>query len=346
MNISSGRALPARSTRSPGAGRSPGASRRTRSPTTARSIGSSASSTPAVRLDPDAWRRVPGLVAAGRPAAPRPGTSAGSRELGRALVQRIAVAAEPLRQQRVHQSAERLVRAAEAGQVLDVEDESPRLPGVRIAAHRCGRTPGAREQIESPVGGADPARPAGAAAPARRTPRPRSGSSGARMMRRLATMPDQLVVEQRLAARHEAGNAGLDQAGSRAAARCGGTDRARRSRPSRVPRPPDRAAGRPPATRPRTLRRRRRCAATQCSDSRSASSRFSNSPGLRVTSRRAVSKICREQRRFRSSTIGLAMLEVVPEALQDGGVGAGPGEDGLLVVAHGEAVAVSARRAR
>ena len=38
--------------------------------------------------------------------------------------------------------------------------------------------------------------------------------------------------------------------------------------------------------------------------------------------------------------IGLGDAEVVPEAAQDGRVGAGPGEDGLLVVAHREAVAV------
>jgi hypothetical protein len=36
-------------------------------------------------------------------------------------------------------------------------------------------------------------------------------------------------------------------------------------------------------------------------------------------------------------------LEVGPEALEDGGVGAGPAEDRLLVVAHGEAVAMDRR---
>ena len=37
---------------------------------------------------------------------------------------------------------------------------------------------------------------------------------------------------------------------------------------------------------------------------------------------------------------GAAMPKSVPKPLQDRGVGAGPGEDRLLVVAHGEAVPV------
>ena len=39
--------------------------------------------------------------------------------------------------------------------------------------------------------------------------------------------------------------------------------------------------------------------------------------------------------------IGRVDAEVGPEALQDRGIGTGPGEDRLFVVSHGEAAAVS-----
>ena len=80
--------------------------------------------------------------------------------------------------------------------------------------------------------------------------------------------------------------------------------------------------------------------ATQCSDSRSASSclleerrvlRDQPAGDLEDLPRAAAIPVEHDR---------LGDVEVGAEPVQDGGVGAGPGEDGLLVVAHREAVVV------
>ena len=132
---------PGRSTSRAAPGGSPGVEPATRSPTTALSIGISARSTPRS----GSTQTIP---RASRPSQPL-GQLRRARDLGRiaelrgALVQRVAVAADPLGQQLVHQV--RSGRASGPGrQVLHVEHEAPRLSRLGIAAAWRGRTRGAR----------------------------------------------------------------------------------------------------------------------------------------------------------------------------------------------------------
>ena len=132
------------------------------------------------------------------------------------------------------------------------------------------------------------------------------------MMRRLShDEADQLVVEQRLTAGHQARDAGLDQPGLDVLPDAVIAVQHRVVAPVEPRgRPVAQEVGQQPvglgSTRPR--RRVRRRSAPTRGRPRAASR---TAPGLRVTRRRAASKICREQRRFRSRMIGVSISKSV-----------------------------------
>jgi hypothetical protein len=108
------------------------------------------------------------------------------------------------------------VGAAQAGQVLDVEDEAPREPGIRVPAHGGGEGPERPGQVEAPVARAH------AVDQRRREHLVRERLHRQRIVRRLDDPEaghdgtDQLVVHQRLPPGHEAGDPGFDQPGLQA----------------------------------------------------------------------------------------------------------------------------------
>ena len=207
-----------------------------------------------------------------------------------------------------------------------------------------GRRSGAPSPGRSRGSAPAPPRPAGAAAPARRTPRlpagrPASGSPA-------ATRPRSRSPRRRARPDPAPGGRGCRprSAGSPGGPP-GGCGTAGRSRPSRAATASvaQEIGEQPVGLLGVVVERVRHDAVLRLPVGPRAASR--TAPGLQAMTRRAASKIWREQRRFRSRTTG-GDLEIGPEALEDLGVGAGPGEDGLLVVAHHENSGGAPSRAR
>ena len=258
MNSVSGRTAPARRTRSPGNGWSPARSRRTSppmAPCSSRTIGISTPRSGSTQTAPCARTMSPIRV------GQRPGAGIRGRiaQLGGPLLQRIAVASDPLREDLVHQRRQAVVGATQRAEVLHVVDEAPRPAPVDVArprGRRCGAptTRSSRGSAPAPRSTSWPRQHPLGERLDRQRDRPARGSPAARR----ATKPMTSSSRQRLTLRQPAGHAGLDAAGSPGIGRSRGCGTAARSRPSRAATPPGRAGDRPAASRPPRRRRRRR----------------------------------------------------------------------------------------
>jgi hypothetical protein len=293
---------------------------------------------PAVRLEPHDGAPIP-RVEQPLGQVGRAGKVRGIAQLGRPLVERVAIAAQPLGEQGLDQVLDRVVRAAQAGQVLDVEDEAPREPGIRVAAHGAREDPERRGQVEPAVARAHPVDQR------RREHLLRERLDRQRIVRRLDDPEarhdgaDQLVVHQRLASRHETGDAGFDQAGLEYLADAVGTVQ----HPVLAPvvarrRPVTQQVGHHPHGLAGFIGERVGVHAIIRVTGRlepllEQAGIAGDQPPRRVEDLSGAAAVEIEDD-------GRGNAEVVAEPAQDGRIGAGPREDRLLVVAHREAVPV------